>query len=136
MPEEHVEVSRAIITIGNMLLVARGPGEGFVHLPGGHLEAGEAPGDALVRELREELGRELSSCVFLITFDNVYDRGATTVHETTHVFQVTLYPALVEQPPRSAEDHLRFQWVPLQDLERVRLMPPALLDLVHTYAGA
>ena len=41
--EEHVTVARAIITLGNMLLVAQGGDEGFCHLPGGHCEAGEEP---------------------------------------------------------------------------------------------
>jgi 8-oxo-dGTP pyrophosphatase MutT (NUDIX family) len=62
MPDEVVTVARAVITLGQMLLVAQGGDEGFVHLPGGHVEAGEEPADCVVRELREELGREVSSC--------------------------------------------------------------------------
>ena len=136
MPNEWVEVSRAIITIGNMLLVCQGVGESFCHLPGGHCEVGENPGDCLVRELREELGREISALQFVIKLDNVYDRDGTTIHETNHLFTATLYPALQEDPARSAEAHLRFRWVALQDLARERLMPPAVIDVIHQTVGA
>jgi 8-oxo-dGTP pyrophosphatase MutT (NUDIX family) len=86
MPDEFVTVARAVIVIGHQLLVARGPDESFCTLPGGHVEAGEEPADALVRELREELGREVSALQKLIELDNIYDRDGTTIHERNHVF--------------------------------------------------
>jgi|ERR671922_297386 8-oxo-dGTP pyrophosphatase MutT (NUDIX family) len=134
--EEHVTVARAIVVIGNMLLVAQGADDGFTHLPGGHCEVGEEPADCLVRELREELGREVSSCQKLIELDNIYDRQGTTIHEHNVVFKATLYPARQEQAPQAAEPHLRLRWVPLQDLAQEHLMPPAMIDVVHQYAGA
>jgi 8-oxo-dGTP pyrophosphatase MutT (NUDIX family) len=66
MPDEFVTVARAIVSLGNMLLVAQGPGEGFVHLPGGHVEAGEEPAELAATpddawtptpELRRELAQ-------------------------------------------------------------------------------
>ena len=71
MPDETREVARGIIALGNMLLVAQGRDESFCHLPGGAIEAGEEPADCLVRELREELGREISSLQPVIKLDNV-----------------------------------------------------------------
>jgi len=68
--------------------------------------------------------------------DNIYDRAGTTVHEHNVVFKVTLYPARQEQAPQAAEPHLRLKWVPLQELDQVQLMPPAMIDVVHQYAGA
>jgi len=145
MPDEFVTVARAVVVIGNMLLVAQatdpglkrsGAGDGIVHLPGGHCEAGEEPGDCVVRELREELGREVSYLQNMTYLDNIYDRQGTTVHEHNVVFKATLYPARQEQAPQAAEPHLRLTWVPLQELDQVQLMPPAMIEVVHRYAGA
>jgi 8-oxo-dGTP diphosphatase len=55
-----VQVAVAVIERGGKVLLAqRPPGKvyaGYWEFPGGKLEAGESPRDALVRELREELG--------------------------------------------------------------------------------
>ena len=52
-------VAAVVIRDGRVLLARRPEGvhlEGHWELPGGKVEPGEAPCDALVRELREELG--------------------------------------------------------------------------------
>jgi hypothetical protein len=58
------------------------------------------------------------------------------VHEHNVVFKATLYPARQEHAPPAAEPHLRLKWVALEDLAQAHLMPPALIDVVHHYAGA
>lgn len=135
--QERLEITaRGIVTIGNQLLVAQGVHDPFCHLPGGHVEAGEHPADALIRELREETGREVSRVVPITVLENIFDKGATRVHEQMHLYAVTLYPVLLEHPPRSREDHLRFRWIPLHDMAQARLMPPAVHDYVRRVGGA
>ena len=61
-----VEVAVAILQKpdGSFLLAQRPPGKeyaGYWEFPGGKVEAGETPRDALVRELREELGIEVTT---------------------------------------------------------------------------
>jgi mutator protein MutT len=59
----HDCVAAAIRREGSLLLCRRGEHRewypGVWDLPGGHIEAGEAPQGALVRELREELGIDI-----------------------------------------------------------------------------
>lgn len=56
----HVVVAGVLVRDGRALLCHRHPGRRWYpdvwDLPGGHVEPGEGPVDALVRELREELG--------------------------------------------------------------------------------
>ena len=142
MPEaaaSYEVVSRAVICIGGMVLVAQGIGDTFTHLPGGHVEAGEIPGDALTREVREELGREVSEVRFLGTFQNTYDdRAGRHVEEENHVFAVKLYPVLQEVPAEARESHLKLRWVAIGDLARpdVNLLPPAIRGYVELASGA
>ncbi len=72
----HVMAGLMIDGDGRVLLAERPPGKhlaGFWEFPGGKLETGELPLEALARELREELGIELQSAQPLIRVPWTYD---------------------------------------------------------------
>ncbi len=72
----HVMAGLMIDGDGRVLLAERPPGKhlaGFWEFPGGKLEIGELPLEALARELREELGLELQSAQPLIRVPWTYD---------------------------------------------------------------
>lgn len=60
MPKLLLVVAVALVDVDNRVLVSRRPEgkslEGLWEFPGGKLEAGERPEQALIRELAEELG--------------------------------------------------------------------------------
>lgn len=60
LEQQHEVVAAVLVRDGQVLLCHRHPNREWYpnvwDLPGGHIEAGERPVDALVRELREELG--------------------------------------------------------------------------------
>lgn len=60
MSPEHVVVGAALVREGRVLLCHRHPGRewfpGCWDLPGGHVEPGEDPDQAIVRACQEELG--------------------------------------------------------------------------------
>ncbi|MFC5583886.1 NUDIX hydrolase [Nitratireductor kimnyeongensis] len=61
--EEILAVSAAVIQGGCVLLVRRGraPARGLYAFPGGRMEAGETPEQAIARELLEETGLVMTS---------------------------------------------------------------------------
>jgi 8-oxo-dGTP diphosphatase len=58
----HVGVYAVIVSDGQIVLIkkARGPYQGLWDLPGGSIEEGESPEQALIREVAEETGLDLS----------------------------------------------------------------------------
>lgn len=49
-------LARAVLLIGDDILLCQAVGQGWYYLPGGHIEYGETARGALVREVQEELG--------------------------------------------------------------------------------
>lgn len=72
---------------------AKDPGLGKLGLPGGFVDAGESAEAALRREIREEVGLEVSQLDFLASYPNVYPfRGI--VYDTIDLFFSARLPSL------------------------------------------
>lgn len=115
------QVAAAIIEIdGRILLTRRAPGEnlaGYWEFPGGKLESGETPQHCIVRELREELGVEVSAHEVL----------AESPHEA-----ITLIAVRTEMVPQPLQltVHDAAEWVRPEDLLDYRL-PPADIPIAQ-----
>ncbi len=115
-----IEVAAGIITDarGRVLLTQRLPGThlaGSWEFPGGKLEAGESVGQALARELREELDIQAQEFAPLISIPWHYPRKTIRLH----ALRVTAWRG----EPRAREGHA-LRWVALRDLDATA-MPAA-----------
>jgi mutator protein MutT len=78
-----VEVVGAIVRDGGRILLERrrsGPDTGRWDTPGGKVEPGESPAAALRRELREELGLDVTAAAAVATFDALDGDGTIVRH--------------------------------------------------------
>jgi 8-oxo-dGTP diphosphatase len=100
------------------VLIAQRPagrhGAGFWEFPGGKLAPGEAPRQALARELDEELGISVEAAEWLLSLDHDYpDRR---VH--LEFWQVSRFAG--EPRPREQQP---LRWVPVAELATAGLLP-------------
>lgn len=100
---KRVDVAAAVITRpdGRFLLGQRAPGTfypGYWEFPGGKVEAGETPRQALVRELGEELGIEVRQAWPWITREFAYEHA----HVRLHFFEVPTWSGTVNDHVHSA----------------------------------
>ena len=80
---KRIEVVAAIISKENRIFATqRGYGEwkDWWEFPGGKMEPGEMPEEALKREIREELSTEISVDEFMCTVDYDYPKFHLTMH--------------------------------------------------------
>ena len=98
-----VHVAAAVITRpdGSVLLGQRAPDTfypGYWEFPGGKVEPGETPRDALIRELDEELGMRVDAAYPWITREHVYEHA----HVSLHFFEVTAWRGEIHDRVHSA----------------------------------
>ncbi|MEJ6575903.1 MAG: 8-oxo-dGTP diphosphatase MutT [Emcibacteraceae bacterium] len=110
---------------GRVLIAQRPEGKsmaGLWEFPGGKLESGETPERALIRELKEELGVDISeSCLAAFTFaSHTYD----DFHLLMPVYLCRKWDGLV----RPCEGQ-KLKWVKVGDLKTYP-MPPADAPLI------
>ncbi|WP_022756099.1 (deoxy)nucleoside triphosphate pyrophosphohydrolase [Butyrivibrio fibrisolvens] len=116
-----VNVVAAIIcdnydNISRIFATQRGYGEfkdGW-EFPGGKIEEGETPEEAIVREIKEELGATIKVHDLACVVDHDYD----TFHLHMSCFYVT-----VDEGELSLLEHEAAKWLPLDELYSVSWLP-------------
>ena len=117
----QIEVVAAIIhdTDGRIFATQRGYGEweGWWEFPGGKMEAGESPEEALRREIWEELETRI-----------VIERLVTTVEWDYPKFHLKMhcYWCHVESGTLTLKEHEAARWLAKDELESVKWLPADL----------
>lgn len=115
---KRIEVVGAVLVKDDRIFAAkRGSGKsmaGLWEFPGGKIEPGETPEQALKRELMEELSIEV----------DVQDRIVTSQHDTgsTVINLSTYYCKLISGAPTPSE-HQEIRWVPRAELHTLDWAP-------------
>ncbi|MGB2765472.1 MAG: (deoxy)nucleoside triphosphate pyrophosphohydrolase [Propionicimonas sp.] len=120
----RIEVVGAVIMQADRVLCTqRGAGSlaGRWEFPGGKVEPGESPEDALAREIREELGCTVKVGAKVVTTEHEYDFGVVSL--------TTFYCAVVKEEPTISE-HTACVWLPPSELQTLN-WAPADVPAVH-----
>ena len=120
---KKIEVVAAIIVKGNEVFATqRGSGDfkGWWEFPGGKIETGECPQDALKREIMEELQAEISVGYLLETVEWDYP----AFHLTMHCFVCSL-----ESESLCLNEHADSAWLTKDTLGSVKWLPADLILL-------
>ena len=127
-----IRVAAAVLRDGNRVYATQrgyGPQKDGWEFPGGKLEPGESPREALKRELREELAVEVSVGDYLTTLE--YD------YPEFHL-SMDCYFAALERGKLTQLEHEAARWLGPEELDSVAWLPAdrALLPLLKQRLAA
>ena len=114
---KHIVVVAAIIVRdGRIFATQRGYGDwkDWWECPGGKVEPGESPEDALKREIREELATEIEVDELLTTVEYDYPK----FHLTMHCYLCTIISGDL-----SLLEHEDARWLAIDELDSVKWLP-------------
>ena len=117
---KQIEVVAAIIRKDNKIFATqRGYGEwkDWWEFPGGKMEVGETPEEALKREISEELSTEISVDEFLSTVEFDYPK----FHLTMHCYLCSLLTEALH-----LNEHEAACWLSKDELDSVKWLPADL----------
>ena len=128
---KSIEVVAAIIRKGDKIFATQrgyGPWKDWWEFPGGKMEAGERPQEALVREIWEELSADIAIDRFLHTIEWDYPE----FHLTMHCFICSLRAEALH-----LNEHEAARWLGKDELADVRWLPAdvQLLPLIEEELG-
>lgn len=125
-----------IIKQNEKFLVMRVNKTDYYHIPGGHVEIGETSKDAVIREIKEEIGCEVKSATLFAIQENFWLRNEKKCHGI-EFYYVVEPKELMEQidheeieNDKGEDKLLEFKWVTAEELKDVDLKPANIKELL------
>lgn len=127
---------RAIIEQDEKILILCVNDADYYHLPGGHVEIGETSAQALLREIQEEVGIEVTLEKSVIVNEQFYNKKDTNNHSVIIYYLAkpkdkikTQNSVRIEQGrTKMIKNELR--WVTRDELKNIDLRPTLIKDLI------
>jgi len=119
-------IARGVCVTDGQLLLCYGKKAALTYLPGGHIEFRETARQALVREIREEMGLASEAGRFLGCCEHAFVQKGEPHAEINLVFELRIPGLDPAKPVKAAEQWIGFRWHPLDKLDEARLEPAPL----------
>ena len=101
------------------------------YLPGGHIEFKETGRQALIREVKEELGLDATTGKFLGVIENQFVQKGKDHAEISLVYELNLVGGDPRGAPQAQEDWIQFIWWPVDKIKEANLLPKEMENYVN-----
>lgn len=139
--KREIVVALILSSDNKLLMVKKDPNAGGVylgywHLPGGGVEKGETEIQALEREVKEEVGLDISSYNVEVVDYNGWGTSKKTLKETKEIVLAKMHFKVYKIISKYKESKdisialnnelVEFRWVSLDELKTLRVTPPSV----------
>lgn len=125
----------AVIIKDGHLLIHRNVRDEFWALPGGRVRLMESGAEAVIREIKEELGLKAEATRFLAVQENFFTYEDVSFHEVGFYYEVNVSDDMTV----TSEDffgvegeELIYRYVPIDQLQSVKLYPEKLTMMIQS----
>lgn len=125
----------AVIIKDGHLLIHRNVRDDFWALPGGRIRLMESGAEAVIREIKEELGLKAEVTRFLAVQENFFTYEDVSFHEVGFYYEVNVSDDMTV----TSEDffgvegaELIYRYVPIDQLQSVKLYPEKLTMMIQS----
>ena len=122
----------AILLAQEHILLHRRADDTFWALPGGKVEVGEVASQAVMREIREEIGEAITCQKLAFCVENFFEHAGECTHELGYYFFAHLVPGtpLTDKskthPGIEKSKRLEYRWFRVSELHGIDLRPAFL----------
>ena len=125
-----------IIKQDDKFLIMRVNKTSYYHIPGGHIEIGEDSKQALIREIKEEIGCDVQRAELFAIQENFWKRNNTKCHGIEFYYIVepkqnlkTINCEKIEID-KGEEKLLELKWVTSEELKNIDLKPINIRNMI------
>ena len=105
---------KALFKKDDRILLVKDP-KGIWELPGGRIEHGENPEEALKRELAEELGW------IKVTVKEIIDSWSFTSENNKHFIILVYKCAIDEDEIKKNDEYTEYKWIPISEIDSLEM---------------
>ena len=133
--EFHVRTC-GIIKQENKFLIMRVNKTPYYHIPGGHIEIGEDSKQAVIREIKEEIGCDVKEAKLFSIEENFWTRNNKKCHGIEFFYiikpkqQLQMQDCEKIENDKGEEKLLHFKWVTLEEIKEIDLRPSNIKDML------
>lgn len=125
-----------IIKQEDKFLIMRVDKTPYYHIPGGHIEIGEDSEQAIIREIKEEIGCDVKKTKLFVIQENFWVRNNKNCHgiefyyiiKPNQQLEIKNYERI--ENDKGKEKLLEFKWVTSQELKDIDLRPTDIRDML------
>ena len=134
--EEFHGRSCGIINQDDKFLIMRVNKTPYYHIPGGHIEIGEDSEQAIIREIKEEIGCEVEEANLFAIQENFWTRDNKKCHGIEFYYIIKLKQQLQMkncekiENDKGEEKLLEFKWLTPKELKNIDLRPANIKDML------
>lgn len=126
-----------LIIKNNKVLVVEMDNNGYYCLPGGYVEVGETTEEAVIRELKEEIGKDVRILGYLGMIENYFTtKSLRRMHEISCYYLMELIEDVPTEDFSLIENDkgyivkLDFKWIDINEIDNYIIKPKFLKELV------